>query len=141
MPAAPGQQFRFAIDPAYRWAARLLRLTDASAHVEVGPRDLTIRFGLWSLATPLGNVADAELTGPYAWWRALGPPRLSLADRGVTFATSTRQGVCVTFVEPVGGVLPVPGLRHPGATVTVEDTAGLIAALRSASGRRDGSGG
>ena len=138
MAAAPGLQFRFAIDPAYRWTARLLRLTDASAHVEVGPRYLTIRFGLWTLATPLGNVAGAEVTGPYAWWRALGPPRLSLADRGITFATSTRQGVCVTFVEPVGGVLPVPGLRHPGATVTVEDATGLVAALRSAADRDGG---
>lgn len=132
MPPSPGRTFLFAIDPAYRWPARLMRLTDASAHVDVGPTDLTIRFGPWTLATPLANVAGASVTGPYAWWKALGPPRVSLADRGITFATSTRRGVCITFVEPVGGVLPVPGLRHPGATVTVEATDGLVAALEPA---------
>ena len=43
----------------------------------------------------------------------------SLADRGVTFATNSRRGLCVSFVEPVHGIEPTGVLRHPAATVTV----------------------
>jgi hypothetical protein len=35
-----------------------------------------------------------------------GPARLSLADRGLTFATTTRTGLCITFRSPVPGIDP-----------------------------------
>ena len=134
--AAPtGGRFPFAIRSDYRIPARLLGLTDHSAYVELGHDRLTIRFGRWSLSTPIANVATATVTGPYDWWKVLGPPHISLADRGVTFATSTDRGVCITFHEPVPGALPVAALRHPGATVTVEDLEALVAAVATAVAR------
>jgi hypothetical protein len=67
----------------------------------------------------LSNVQSITPSGPYAWWKVAGPPHLSTADRGITFATTTRQGLCVMFHEPVTALLPVPVLRHPAATITL----------------------
>jgi hypothetical protein len=35
---------------------------------------LDARYGFLVLDTPLTNIADAHITGPYRWWTALGPP-------------------------------------------------------------------
>lgn len=85
-------------------------------------------FGPWRLSAPRSDVVDAELTGPYSAWKAIGP-RLSLADRGLTFGTATERGVCVRFRRPVPGIEPSGLLRHPTLTVTVADPALLLAAL------------
>ena len=58
-----------------------------------------------------------------------GPPRLSLADRGITFATSTRQGVCITFREQVSALAPF--MKHPALTVTVDEPERLAELLTS----------
>ena len=50
-------------------------------------------------------------------------------DRGVTFATTSARGLCVSFVEPVTILDPTGTLRHPAATITVADVEGLAAAL------------
>ena len=48
-----------------------------------------------------------------------------------TFGSSTRQGVCLKFHEPIKAY--IPGMRpHPGLTVTVTDPDGLVAALEEA---------
>jgi hypothetical protein len=66
------------------------------------------------------------VTGPYRWYTAMGL-RLSRADDGVTFGTNHDRGVCVHFRERVP---PVIGRRrHSALTVTVEDCAGLVAAI------------
>jgi len=101
--------------------SRLLGVNDDNAFVHVHGDELTIRFGLWSLDTTLDNVADASVAGPYAIWKVAGPPRLSLFDRGVTFATTHTKGVCIRFVDPVPAALPHGLLPHPGVTVTVDD--------------------
>jgi hypothetical protein len=111
--------------------SRLFGVTDDNAWVEVTDSQVVAKFGPWVLRTPQSNIAGATVTGPYAWAKVVGGPRLSLRDRGLTFATSTQRGVCVRFHQPVGGVLPVPLLRHPGLTVTPEDPEGLLEALRS----------
>ena len=83
-------------------------------------------FGRLSVSTPLDNVRGAHVTGPYRWWTAVGA-RLSLADDGLTFATSSRRGVCVHFDTKVRRVL---GWRdHSALTVTVADPEALVAAL------------
>jgi hypothetical protein len=81
------------------------------------------------LRTPIANVAGTEVTGPYRWWKVAGPAHLSLADGGVTFATTTRAGLCIRFHEPVPAAVPKELLRHSSATVTVADPAALAAAL------------
>ena len=55
-----------------------------------------------------------------------GPAHLSFADRGVTFATTTRKGVCFTLREPVPGIAPFGLLPHPGVTVTVAEPERLL---------------
>jgi hypothetical protein len=87
------------------------------------------RFGRLRLDVPVDRVASAEVTGPYRWWKAVGP-RLSARDTGVTFGTAGGYGVCMRFTEPVG---PVFGpRRHAGLSVTVEDPEGLVAAVAAA---------
>jgi hypothetical protein len=55
---------------------------------------------------------------------------LSLADKGLTFASNGQRGVCMSFRRPVKGIDPAGVLRHPNLTVTVRDCEGLIEALR-----------
>lgn len=114
------ERFSFAFAPGYRLPALGLGITPATAYADLTPDRLAVRFGPWSLSTPLANVADATITGGFSWVRTAGPPRLSLADRGVTFATNGERAVCVRFHEPVRVLDPTGRLlRHPGATLTV----------------------
>ena len=124
-----GERFAFRHDARFAVPLRLLGVRPATCWVHLDDEQFSARFGPWSLDTPVTNLADACLTGPYRWWRAIGP-RGSMADRGATFGTSTRGGVCVTFHEPVGALLGERRFRHPGLTVTVADPEGLLAAVR-----------
>ena len=119
--------FRFA--PSYRLPALVFGVVSATAWVEVDDAELRARFGPWSLRTPLTNVASVQETGGYAFVKTAGPAHLSFSDRGVTFATNGERGVCVQFHEPVRGIDPTGRILHPGATFTVADPAGLVAAL------------
>lgn len=125
----PVRRFPFRFDRRLAPLAALVGVRDASAYVEVGETHLLVRFGPWSLRTPLGNVQGTEVTGPYRWWKVAGPAHVSLADRGVTFATNTEAGLCIRFHEPVPAALPGGLLRHPGATVTVAAPGDLAATL------------
>ncbi|WP_216207392.1 hypothetical protein [Amycolatopsis aidingensis] len=98
--------------------------------VWVDAKGLTVRFGPCTVHTPLSNILDARVTGPYAAWRVLGA-RLSLADRGLTFGTNTAMGVCVHFRQPVRGLDPFGLLRHPALTVTVAEPQLLARWLRA----------
>lgn len=122
-------RFAFRFDNPVATFARVLGVRDENAYVHVVGDTLTIRFGPWSIQTMTSNVESAEVTGPYHWWRVAGPARLSLADRGVTFATTTARGVCIRFREPVSGGTPLSALRHPSATVTVDDAEDLVRLL------------
>jgi hypothetical protein len=88
----------------------------------------TATFGPWRLTTERANIRGARVTGPYSPWRAIGP-RLSLADRGLTFGSATGCGVCVQFRRPVPGIEPTGLLRHPTLTVTVAQPGLLLEAL------------
>lgn len=127
-PARSGR-FAFAFEPRLVPFATAVAVSPRTSGVDIVDGQLTVRFGFWSLTTPLANVAGAQITGPYRWWKVAGPPHVSLADRGVTFATATRRGVCINFVEAVASIDPLGLLRHPAATVTVEDPEALVALL------------
>ncbi|HEX2883561.1 MAG TPA: hypothetical protein VHQ42_03205 [Candidatus Limnocylindria bacterium] len=86
-------------------------------------------FGRLRVDTALDNVCGFQLTGPYRWWRAIGP-RGSGADRGFTFGSSTHGGVCLCFAEWVPSRY-VRGGRMEALTVTVDDLDGLANALRT----------
>jgi len=123
------QRFAFAFDSRLALASLPFGVTAHTAAVEVDDLHLRIRFGPWRLITTRGNVEAATVSGPYAWWKVAGPPRLSLADGGITFATSARQGLCIRFRQPVPALLPGRLLRHPAATVTVAEPEALARAL------------
>jgi len=123
------QRFPFRWTPAYRALAAPFLVTPRSSWVEVDDEHLLIRFGRWSLRTPLANVVGTEVTSGYSPLKTAGPAHLSFADRGVTFATNPDRGVCIRFRDPVPAIEPTGRIRHPAATVTVEDVDGLRGAL------------
>jgi hypothetical protein len=122
------QVFDFSIDPAFRAPLAVVGVLPHTARVSVTDEEFLARFGPWRVRTPRSNIRDAEVSGPYRWYRAVGP-RLSLADHGATFGSNARVGVCISFVEPVGALLPGLLMRHPALTVTVADPEGLRDAL------------
>lgn len=121
------ESFSFRIDPRARPLLALAGVRETTCRVVVDDETFDARFGRWRVRTPLDNVVDACVTGPYRFHRAIGP-RLSLADRGLTFGTSTREGACVRFHEPVVGLLG-RAVRHPGLTVTVAEPRRLVEVL------------
>lgn len=62
--------------------------------------------------------------------KTAGPAHLSLADKGLTFATNGDHGVCPIMRQAVPGIDPFGLLRHPNLTVTVADCDGLVEACR-----------
>ncbi|WP_405089706.1 hypothetical protein OG767_18545 [Micromonospora sp. NBC_01392] len=127
-PPGPVRHFPFRFDPAFRLPLALLGVRSETARVELAPDALVVRFGPWRLRTTPANVVEVELSGPYRWWRAVGP-HLSLADGGVTFGSSVAGGLCLRFDEPVPALAPGPWPRHPAVTVTVADPTALRDAL------------
>jgi hypothetical protein len=124
------ERFGFAFSPAYRRAARVFGVTPETAWVDVSEEDLDVRFGRWRLSTPLANVTEVAVTGPYAFWKAAGPARLAITDRGLTFATNGERGVLISFRTPVRSLDPFGVLRHPELTVTVAEVSKLAERLR-----------
>ena len=121
--------FRFRFTAGYRLAALVFGVTPRNSLVEVADGRMRARFGRWTVDTPLDNVVGSKISGPYGRLRTIGPAHLSLSDRGLTFASNRRRGLCIEFREPVPGLEPTGRLRHPGLTVTVADVDGLAQAL------------
>ena len=122
------ERFPFAFQ---RGVARLLRLvgiTEDTAEVVLTEDEFIARFGRFKARTPVANITEVRITGPYRWWKAIGP-RGSAADRGATFGTNARSGVCVCFATPITA-LAGRRMLHPGLTVTVADPDALVASLR-----------
>ena len=115
------ERLGFAFASAYRLPARAFGISPATAWVDVGDETFDARFGPWRVTTPLANVTDVAITGPYAFWKTAGPARLAITDRGLTFATNRDRGVLIWFRTPVRGLDPLGVLRHPELTVTVAE--------------------
>jgi hypothetical protein len=127
------ERFAFRFDRLHRALSFPFGVTPLTSYVEVDrERDRFVaRFGPWIVTTPLGNVGAVHRTGGYAALKTIGPARLSVADRGLTFATNDSDGACIAFREPVTGIDPAGALHHSALTVTVDDVPGLIDALAS----------
>jgi hypothetical protein len=91
----PSERFEFRFAPSYRWPAAAFGVLPQTTCVEVDDDEFRVRFGPWRLRTPVSNIVEVSVTTDYQWFKAAGPARLSLADRGVTFATNGDLGVCV----------------------------------------------
>ena len=115
------RSYSFAFErPLDTWARRFA-VVPARSYVRVDAHGFEAVYGPWRLATTWSNVVSAECTGPYTAWKVAGPPRLSLADRGLTMAGTTAGGVCLRFRQPVPGIEPLGLIRHPGVTLGVEE--------------------
>ena len=125
------ERFGFAFATPYSLPARALGIGRATAWVDVSDETLDARFGPWRVSTPLPNVTDVAVTGPYAFWKTAGPARLAITDRGLTFATNGDRGVLISFRTPVRGLDPLGVLRHPELTVTVAEVDRLAELLRA----------
>ena len=79
-------RFAFRFDPLFRVLSLPFGVMPGTSLVEVIDDHLVVRFGPWYLRTPVANVVGCERSGPYSVSKTAGPARLSLADRGVTFA-------------------------------------------------------
>jgi hypothetical protein len=126
------ERFEFAFDRRLARPLSVLGIRPDTCHLMLGSSRLEVRFGPWTVRTPLDNVAGAEITGPFSAWKVIGA-RMSVADRGLTFGTSTEQGVCIRFHRPVRGLEPTGLLRHPGLTLTVADPSTVARRLQEVS--------
>jgi hypothetical protein len=125
------QTFRFRFDRLHRALGLPFGITPRTAQVVVdrAAGQFVARFGPWTVTTPLSNISEARITSGYSPAKTAGPAHLSMADRGLTFATNDVRGVCILFREPVPGIEPFGRIRHPGLTVTVAGCKKLVEAL------------
>lgn len=124
--------FPFAVDQRLRPLARLFLIHPETCTFIVDAERAVVVFGRWRLAVALTNVDTVSVTGPYRWWKVAGPPHISMKDRGATFATTGRAGVCLKLRYPVAAIDPFAFVRHPGITVTVDDPERVAAFVESA---------
>lgn len=122
-------RFEFAFTPGYRIAGVPFGVTPRTAWVTIDGDRLFVRFGPWRLRTTLDNIAHATITGGFAFIKTAGPAHLSLADRGVTFATNGNRAVCLEFHRPVTAIEPSGRLTHPNATLTPADPEAFLVSL------------
>lgn len=113
--------FKFRFSFLYRLLAAPFGVFPGTAMVQIRDDHFEVRFGPWWLSTPVANLVRSERTGPYSILKTAGPAHLSLADKGITFATNRKAGICFEFSEPVPAIDPLGLIRHPNITVTVED--------------------
>jgi hypothetical protein len=125
------RRFEFRFTTPYRLAGLPFGVISSTCEVRVGGGRLLARLGPWHVQTALDNIADVAITGPYTFVKTAGPAHLSLADRGLTFATNGDRGVCLMMGEPIPGIDPFGLLRHPNLTLTVADCDGLADAVQA----------
>ncbi len=124
------ESFPLRADRPWSWLLRVIGVRPGAAQLELTEDDrLVATFGRLGVETPLANVSGYRLTGPYRWWKAIGP-RGSLVGHDFTFGTSARGGVCLCFHQWVPSGY-VRGGRMEALTVTVEDVDGLARALEA----------
>src|SRR6478609_1461767 len=111
--------------PLDTWA-RLFAVVPARSFVTLDDDGFEAVYGPWRIATVWSNVLGVERSGPYRAWKVAGPPRLSIADRGLTMAATTAGGVCLRFRRPVPGIDPLGLIKHPGITLGVDDPDGFV---------------
>lgn len=129
--------FDFRFTPLYRAVGMAFGVRPSTAQVEIRDGVFIARFGPWRVETDVTNITDCAVTGGYQLRKTIGPPHLSFADQGLTFATNPDRGLCLSFREPVPGVDPRHRIRHAGLTVTVADPLALRHAIEIPPGQRD----
>ena len=126
----PGtEHFAFRFEPLLFPLAAPFGVLPATTGLDLHDDEVGIRFGPWRMRFPRADVTGVEVTGPYHLLKVAGPPHLSLADRGVTFATNRQRGLCIQLSRPHRALDPLGLVRHRSVTVTVEAIDALADAL------------
>ena len=136
--ATPATRFGFRFEPRLVLPAALAGVTPYTSSIELTEGALKVRFGWWTLTTTIDNIESVERTGPYSFLKVAGPPHLSLKDAGITFATTTQEGVCVRFRRPVACLVPFALMRHPAMTITPDAPDEFVTAVERARAERGG---
>lgn len=122
-------RFEFAFARSYKPLGAIFGVRPATAWVEVTETELRARYGPWRVTTPLSNITNVAITGPYAYPKTAGPARLAFTDRGLSFTPNGERGVLIEFAVPVRGLDPFGLLRHPELTVGVAEPERLVRRL------------
>ncbi len=109
--------FERPLDTWARWST----VVPTRSYVRVDDHGFEAVYGPWRVASLWSNVVGVQRTGPYRSWKVAGPARLSWGDRGITMAATTVGGACLRFRERVRGIDPLGVIRHPAATLGVDD--------------------
>lgn len=118
-------RFPFRLGPRSMPVLRLFGVRGVeNAYVDLDASTFTARFGRFEVATPVANLVSWRIEGPWRWITAIGVRR-SVRHADLTFGGSHQGGVRVDFRERT----TVGPFRIPALYVTVEDLAGLGAAL------------
>ena len=125
------ERFEFAFAPNYRLPGAAFGVRPSTSWVEVGDGLFKARYGPWRVTTPLSNITETEVTGPYAYPKTAGPARLAFTDRGLSFTPNGDRGLLIHFATPVPGLDPFRLLRHPELTVGVAEPERLAEAIAS----------
>jgi hypothetical protein len=121
------ERFAFRFELLMLPFAAVATVVPGRAHVDLDDDTVRIQFGIWHMRFPRDEVRAVRETGGFWLPKVAGPPHVSFADGGITFATNRQRGTCIELAHPHAG--PYPRLRHPAVTVTVEDPDALEAAL------------
>jgi hypothetical protein len=121
------ERFAFRFEPLMVPFAAFATVIPGRAFVDLDGDEVHIGFGVWHMSFPRAEVTKVRETGGFWLPKVAGPPHVSFADGGITFATNRQRGTCIELARPQRG--PYPVLRHSGVTVTVEDPEALEAAL------------
>ena len=96
-----------------------------NAYVDLSDQ-VDVRFGFFSLTTPVSNLAGWRIEGPWAWLTAIGV-RNGIRHGDVAFDSTHTGGVRMDLWVPVR----FGPLRRTAVYVTVDDLEGFAAALAS----------
>jgi hypothetical protein len=116
-------RFPIRVGPRSRFVIRLFGATPATAYATIGD-DLEIRFGRFSVKTPVANIERYRIEGPFTWIKAIGVRR-SVRGGDVSFCGSAHGAVRMDLKEPV----PFGPFKVPAVWVGADDLDALAAEL------------
>jgi hypothetical protein len=123
----PLRRFAYRLGRRSRPVLRLFGIAGADdAWVDLDDDSLSARFGWASATTPVTNIKQWRIEGPWRWITAIGFRR-SIRHSDITFGGSHDGGVRIDFRDPIR-VRPGP-FKAPALYLTVEDLEGLAKAL------------
>jgi len=105
------ERFGFEIDTnaAGRAWLRMLGVRPENAWAEVADGVFRARFGRWKISTPLDNIEEAHVAGPYRGIKAIGF-RFSLSDHGMRLRPEQARALA----DELNAVLDRWMTEHPG---------------------------